>query len=195
MSIREPLVKYCQALPHEPDVARVFAVDGDDVCGASSLVTVPGTRQLRVCVAAGLLAVSLCGCSNKSPCLNPNGDGCFLTGAYPNDDPHSVCHVCCDSSSSVSDAWTELSQTDTASALFTASVHQGRPFPGGAQFSSIQATWNGDYFSFDGQTLDGLQYHLLTRGRSGEGNLHLYFNFPGDGPVSAAPLNCNIARN
>ncbi len=170
-------------------------VDAGGVCGESSLMIVPGTRQLPVCVTAALLAVSLFGCSNKSPCQNPTGDGCLRTGAYTNDDPRSVCHVCCDSSRSYSDAWTEVSQTDIASGLFTSFVHQGRPFPGQAQFTAIQATWNGEYFSFDGQTFDGLQYHLLTRGRDDEGNLHLFYLAPGDGPVSTAPLNCNIARN
>ena len=157
-------------------------------------VTVRGNRQLFACVAAGLLAASLCACSSKSPCQNPTGNGCGRTGAYDNNDPQSVCHVCCESGGSLSDAWTEVSQTDTASGRFSAVVSQGRPFPGSAQFFGIAATWNGQYFSFDGQAID-LQYHLLTRGHANEGNLHLYYLAPGDGPVSAAPLNCTIARN
>jgi len=53
----------------------------------------------------------------------------------------------------------------------------------------------GQYFSFDGVGDTGARYHLLTRGHSDEGNLQIYFFAPGDGPVSAAPLNCTIARN
>ena len=154
------------------------------------------TPQLPLCLAAAFLAASLSGCSSKSPCQNPTGDGCGRTGAYTDDDPRSVCHVCCESNSSVSDAWTEVSQTDVASGAFTAFVSQGHPQPGTANFTMINATNNGTYFSFDGYLADfGVYYHLLTRGRSDEGNLHLFYFAPGDGPVSAAPLNCTIARN
>ncbi|HEX4802457.1 MAG TPA: hypothetical protein VFV14_03040 [Myxococcaceae bacterium] len=153
------------------------------------------TPQLPLCAAAAFLAASLCGCSSKSPCQNPTGDGCGRTGAYTDDDPKSVCHVCCESNASSSDAWTEVSQTDIASAQFTAYVKQGHPLPGDASFSVIGATWNGTYFSFDGYSDFGVYYHLLTRGRSDEGNLHLFYFSPGDGPVSAAPLNCTMARN
>ena len=158
-------------------------------------MTVHCTPQLPLYAAAALLAASLCGCSSKSPCQNPTGEGCGRTGAYTDDDPHSICHVCCESAGS-SDAWTEVSQTDVASGQFSAFVSQNHPAPGTASFSMIGATWNGAYFSFDGQTLDGtLNYHLLTRGRNDEGNLQLFVFAPGDCCVSAAPLNCTIARN
>jgi len=158
-------------------------------------MTVRCARHLPLCAAGALLAASLCACSSKSPCQDPTGAGCGRAGAYTDDDPHSVCHVCCQSSGSTSDAWTEVSQTDIASAQFTAYVSQGHPVYGTASFSMIGATWNGTYFSFDGFGDFGVYYHLLTRGRSDEGNLHLYVFTPGDGPVSAAPLNCTIARN
>lgn len=122
------------------------------------------------------------------------GSGCGRTGAYAPDDPSSVCHVCCEASTSRSDAWTELSQTEIGSGRFIAIAAQGRPYRGSSQFNAVQASWNGQYFSFDDRSAS-LQYHLLTRGRPDEGNLHLYYFFPGDGPVSTAPLNCTIARN
>lgn len=168
-------------------------VDGGGAPGESLVVSIGVSRQL-VAYAGALLATGLCGCSSKSPCQNPRGDGCAGTHLYADEDPRSVCYVCCEANTSASDAWTELSQTDVTSGRFSAYAAQNHPFPGDAAFSGIGATWNGRYFSFDGQT-SGLQYHLFTRGRSDEGDLHLYFLVPGDGPISAAPLNCKIARN
>ena len=149
-------------------------------------------QALRLLVFAAFLA----GCSSKSPCSDPNGSSCPATNAYPAEDPQSVCHVCCGSSTGRSDAWTELSQTATASGQFTGVASQGRPYPVEATFTAIQASWNGTYFVFDDtRSNPTFGYHLLTRGRSDEGNLEIYFVTPLDGPISVAPLNCAIARN
>jgi hypothetical protein len=89
-----------------------------------------------------------------------------------------------------------VSQTDIASGHFSAHLAQGHPYPGTADISTVDATLNGAYFSFDGYSADyGFHYHLLTRGRSDEGNLQLYFFTPGDGYVMVPTLNCTIARN
>ena len=153
-------------------------------------------RQLIAWASAILVASGLSGCSSKNPCQDPLGEGCGRSQIYPNDDPRSVCHVCCQSDASGTDAWTELSQTDIGSTQFSAYVLQNHPVPGDATFSGVQAIpFTNGYFSFDGQ-VSGLQYHLLTRGRQSEGDLQLYYSIPGyDGPVSAAPMNCTIARN
>ena len=149
-------------------------------------------QSLRLVVIAAFLA----GCSSKSPCADPTGSSCPATNAYPAEDPHSVCHVCCESSTGRSDAWTELSQTATASGQFTGITSQGRPYLVEASFTAIQASWNGTYFDFDDTTSNStFGFHLLTRGRGDEGNLEIYFVTPLDGPISAAPLNCTIARN
>ena len=149
-------------------------------------------HSLRLVVIAAFLA----GCSSKSPCADPTGSSCPATNAYPAEDPHSVCHVCCESSTGRSDAWTELSQTATASGQFTGITSQGRPYLVEASFTAIQASWNGTYFDFDDTTSNStFGFHLLTRGRGDEGNLEIYFVTPLDGPISAAPLNCTIARN
>jgi hypothetical protein len=121
---------------------------------------------------------------------------CAASNAYFADDPRSVCHVCCESNSSSSDAWTELSQTDTASGLFTGLVSQGHPIGGQVFFTAIQAMWMGGFFVFDDKTSNpSFAYHLLTRGRPEEGDVYVYVFAPGDGPVSAAPVSCKIARN
>ena len=149
-------------------------------------------QSLRLVVIAAFLA----GCSSKSPCADPTGSSCPATNAYPAEDPHSVCHVCCESSTGRSDAWTELSQTATASGQFTGITSQGRPYLVEASFTAIQASWNGTYFDFDDTTSNStFGFHLLTRGRGDEGNLEIYFVTPLDGPISVAPLNCTIARN
>ena len=149
-------------------------------------------QSLRLVVIAAFLA----GCSSKSPCADPTGSSCPATNAYPAEDPHSVCHVCCESSTGRSDAWTELSQTATASGQFTGITSQGRPYLVEASFTAIQASWNGTYFDFDDTTSNStFGFHLLTRGRGDEGNLEIYFVTPLAGPISAAPLNCTIARN
>ncbi len=152
-------------------------------------------RELSV-ASAIVVAASLAGCSSKSPCSDPKGSMCAATNAYDPSDPHSVCHVCCESNASYSDAWTELQQTDTASGVFTAVVSQTRPLGGQVFFTAVKATRSGDFFIFnDTMSNPSFGYHLLTRGRSDEGNVQVYVFFPGDGPVSAAPLNCTLARN
>ena len=134
-------------------------------------------QSLRLVVIAAFLA----GCSSKSPCADPTGSSCPATNAYPAEDPHSVCHVCCESSTGRSDAWTELSQTATASGQFTGITSQGRPYLVEASFTAIQASWNGTYFDFDDTTSNStFGFHLLTRGRGDEGNLEIYFVTPLD---------------
>jgi hypothetical protein len=131
-----------------------------------------------------------------SPCQDPKGASCAKTNAFPTDDPRSICHVCCESSSPRSDAWTEVAQTDVAAGRFTVVVSQRRPYSGTSSFSAVEASRTGEYFAFDDRTSNpGVSYHLFTRGRPDDGNIQVYLRIPGDGPVSAAPLNCTIARN
>jgi hypothetical protein len=115
---------------------------------------------------------------------------------YAMDDPRSVCHICCESNSSYTDAWTEVGDTSEASGMFHAIAGQNRPVSGQAQFTEVTATWNGAFFLFDDRTSNvNYSYHLLTRGHQDEGNVQVYIFNPGDGPLSAAPLNCNLIRN
>jgi len=146
-----------------------------------------------------VLAMSMfAGCSSDPRCQDPNGASCARTNAYPTDDPGSICHVCCESNSSRSDAWTELAQTDLASGRFTAVVSQTHPIRGTSSFATVEASRTGEYFTFDDTTSHPIfRYHLFTRGLSDDGNVQVYYDprAPLQGPVSAAPLNCAIARN
>jgi len=187
MSI-EQLGKMKNLLQMPMDLARL----GRDACGPRSELRRRG-QGLVTAVLVGALGV---GCSSKSPCADPKGSNCPRTNAYATDDPHSVCHVCCESNSSYSDAWTELDQTDIASGRFNAIASQGRPYLVTTTFSAVQAIRWTSFFIFDDTTSNpNFGYHLLTRGRSDEGNLQVYVQVPGDPPISVAPLNCNIAQN
>lgn len=152
----------------------------------------PGAGLVGVVLATSFFA----GCNSGLRCQDPNGVGCAGTNAYPIDDPRSICHVCCESNSSRSDAYTELAQTGVASGRFVAVVAQTRPYGGTSSFTAVEVSRVGEYFSFDDRTSNlPLSYHLFTRGREDDGNVQVYFQVPMDGPVSAAPLNCKIARN
>jgi hypothetical protein len=66
-------------------------------------------------------------------------------------------------------------------------------------FNKVLATWNPDLFngqgafSFDDNS-GGLGFHLLTRGRSNEGNVTVV-DALGFAVISTGFLNCNLARN
>jgi len=158
--------------------------------------SIPASLQGAGFVGA-LLAISIfAGCGSSPRCQDPNGASCGRTNAYPTDDPRSICHVCCESNSSRSDAWTELAQTDLASGRFTAVVSQTHPYNGTSSFAAVEVSRTGEYFTFNDRTSNPpLRYHLFTRGQPDEGDIYVYSSLPGDGPVSAAPLNCTIARN
>jgi hypothetical protein len=79
-------------------------------------------------------------------------------------------------------------------------VSQLRPLRAELNFDHVQATWNPALFNGEGafnfddnSGSNGLVFHLLTRGRSNEGNVAVLDAL--GLVISTGFLNCNLARN